>query len=151
MDGMLGIAGWRWLFIMEGIPTVVFGIYMYYTLADGPDSNGLLSAEEQGWLLQRYVCTSWGWDGDGMCVCCIHTPCTPDPTYTLYHADCKQTRAQVGWVHQQHAAHGRVLATGARGTVRILAFKMQLPSMYARPMGKMGCACTMWVVNIVAF
>ncbi len=60
MDGMLGIAGWRWLFIMEGVPTVLFGVYMYYTLADAPDSDGLLSLEEQGWLLQRWV-GGWGW------------------------------------------------------------------------------------------
>lgn len=53
MDGLFGIAGWRWLFIMEGVPTVLFGLYMYRTLADGPCSDGLLTLEEQGWLLQR--------------------------------------------------------------------------------------------------
>lgn len=55
MDGVLGIAGWRWLFIMEGVPTVLFGVYLYRTLADGPGSDGLLTLEEQGWLLQRCV------------------------------------------------------------------------------------------------
>jgi ACS family 4-hydroxyphenylacetate permease-like MFS transporter len=48
MDGFLGLAGWRWLFLLEGLPAVAFGIACLFYLDDGPaQSNWLSEAEKQ--------------------------------------------------------------------------------------------------------
>jgi ACS family tartrate transporter-like MFS transporter len=46
----LGMQGWRWLFIVEGIPAVVFGIATYFYLTDWPREAQWLSGEERGWI-----------------------------------------------------------------------------------------------------
>ena len=47
MDGALGLAGWRWLFIIEGVPSIVFGVITFFYLKDGPRDATWLSADEQ--------------------------------------------------------------------------------------------------------
>jgi len=47
MDGALGIAGWRWLFILEGVPSVLLGVVTFFYLKDGPRDAPWLSADEQ--------------------------------------------------------------------------------------------------------
>ncbi|KAL6247683.1 hypothetical protein RBB50_005031 [Rhinocladiella similis] len=37
MDGVGGHAGWRWIFLMEGIITVVFGLVAYFLIVDFPE------------------------------------------------------------------------------------------------------------------
>jgi sugar phosphate permease len=37
MDGIGGLAGWRWIFIIEGIITVVLAITAFFTIIDFPD------------------------------------------------------------------------------------------------------------------
>lgn len=32
MNGVGGLAGWRWLFILEGIPAIFCGIYTFFFL-----------------------------------------------------------------------------------------------------------------------
>jgi len=36
MDGLLGLSGWRWLFLIEGLPTVLFGLIALRVLVDKP-------------------------------------------------------------------------------------------------------------------
>jgi ACS family tartrate transporter-like MFS transporter len=45
-----GIAGWRWLFILEGIPAVVLGIATWLYLTDKPEDAHWLSDDEKTWL-----------------------------------------------------------------------------------------------------
>jgi ACS family tartrate transporter-like MFS transporter len=45
-----GMPGWRWMFILEGVPAVLFGIFTYYYLTDRPDDADWLTAEEKQWL-----------------------------------------------------------------------------------------------------
>lgn len=47
MNGVLGVAGWRWLFILEGVPSIIFGIVTFMYLKDRPADAAWLSAEEQ--------------------------------------------------------------------------------------------------------
>jgi D-galactonate transporter len=56
MSGLLlnvdyfGLHGWRWLFIVEGIPAVVFGIITIFYLTDWPKEAAWLPADEREWL-----------------------------------------------------------------------------------------------------
>jgi len=47
MDGILGLRGWQWLFIAEGLPAVVLGFVVLRLLADRPETAAWLSKEEQ--------------------------------------------------------------------------------------------------------
>lgn len=50
MDGMGGLAGWKWMFIFEGIPSAVVGIIALYYLTDVPAKANWLSKNEREWL-----------------------------------------------------------------------------------------------------
>lgn len=45
-----GLAGWRWLFILEGLPAVLLGIVTLFYLTDRPQQAKWLSPEEREWL-----------------------------------------------------------------------------------------------------
>ena len=53
MHGRGGLAGWQWLFLLEGIPTVLLGVLTFFILPDTPRQARWLSAEEKGWLQER--------------------------------------------------------------------------------------------------
>jgi MFS transporter, ACS family, tartrate transporter len=46
-DGLFGVAGWQWLFIVEGVPAALLGVGLYFMLADRPSEARWLTAEEQ--------------------------------------------------------------------------------------------------------
>jgi len=46
----LGIAGWRWLFILEGIPAIVFGVVSIFYLTDWPRQAKWLPDDEREWI-----------------------------------------------------------------------------------------------------
>ncbi|MGZ8194726.1 MAG: MFS transporter [Methylosarcina sp.] len=50
MDGFLGWRGWQWLFLVEGIPSVLLGFVLYFWLTDRPAHASWLSKEEKIWL-----------------------------------------------------------------------------------------------------
>ena len=45
-----GLQGWRWLFIVEGIPAIVFGIITVFYLTDWPREARWLPPEEREWI-----------------------------------------------------------------------------------------------------
>ena len=45
-----GIAGWRWLFILEGLPALALGIITWFYLTDRPKDAAWLEPEEREWL-----------------------------------------------------------------------------------------------------
>jgi D-galactonate transporter len=49
----LGLVGWRWLFLFEGIPAVLLGIVTLFVLPDRPNEAKWLRAEEREWLVAR--------------------------------------------------------------------------------------------------
>ena len=53
MDGIWGLRGWQWLFLLEAIPAVVMGFAVLIWLPDKPGSAAWLPAEERDWLLAR--------------------------------------------------------------------------------------------------
>jgi ACS family tartrate transporter-like MFS transporter len=52
-DGALGLAGWQWLFLIEGIPSVVLGIVTWWYLTDRPEKAGWLTPDERFELAAR--------------------------------------------------------------------------------------------------
>ncbi|MGA2917518.1 MFS transporter [Methanoregula sp.] len=48
-----GIAGWRWLFVLEGLPALVLGVVTWFWLTNRPEEAGWLTPEERGWLSQE--------------------------------------------------------------------------------------------------
>lgn len=55
MDGIAGLAGWKWLFLLEGLPVVVVGLLMLKMLADRPDEATWLSDDEKQVVRERLV------------------------------------------------------------------------------------------------
>jgi sugar phosphate permease len=47
LDGKSGQRGWRWIMIIEGIPTAVLGILIWFFLADDPENAFYLTPEEK--------------------------------------------------------------------------------------------------------
>jgi MFS transporter, ACS family, tartrate transporter len=53
LDGVLGLKGWQWLFICEGVPTVLLGFVVMFYLTDGPQQARWLEPGERDWLTDR--------------------------------------------------------------------------------------------------
>ena len=54
MAGVHGLRAWQWLFLLEGIPSVIVGVIAYFYLQDGPDKAHWLSAREKD-IIKRNV------------------------------------------------------------------------------------------------
>ena len=50
LGGKFGLAGWQWLFLLEGLPAVLFSFVILRLLPDNPASAKWLNADEQAWL-----------------------------------------------------------------------------------------------------
>lgn len=51
LNGMLGLAGWRWLFLVEGVPAILLGIVALRYLTDTPEKAAWLTAAQREWLV----------------------------------------------------------------------------------------------------
>lgn len=53
MDGVAGLGGWRWIFILEGIVTVLVGCTLRWTLPDSPEMASFLTPAEKEFINRR--------------------------------------------------------------------------------------------------
>jgi ACS family tartrate transporter-like MFS transporter len=53
LDGVLGMRGWKWLFVAEAIPSVLLGIVVFLRLPKSPRDAAWLEPEERAWLENR--------------------------------------------------------------------------------------------------
>lgn len=53
MDGVGGLEGWRWIFLLEGMATVGVAVAAYFALWDFPETAGFLTEEERGFVVWR--------------------------------------------------------------------------------------------------
>jgi ACS family tartrate transporter-like MFS transporter len=53
LQGKLGLAGWQWLFLLEGLPSVLFSWVLWRLLTDKPKDAAWLSVEERAWLVRE--------------------------------------------------------------------------------------------------
>jgi hypothetical protein len=51
LNGTWGIAGWKWMFIAEAVPTILVGIFFLFFVTDRPIQAHWLSSEERNWLI----------------------------------------------------------------------------------------------------
>jgi MFS transporter, ACS family, tartrate transporter len=50
MDGMLGIKGWQWIFVIEAIPALLLGLFILRVMTDRPAHANWLAPDERNWL-----------------------------------------------------------------------------------------------------
>lgn len=53
MNGKGGLSGWQWLFILEGIPAVLFGIAVWILMPNYPNDAKFLTEEERAFAVAR--------------------------------------------------------------------------------------------------
>jgi MFS transporter, ACS family, tartrate transporter len=53
LNGWLGLAGWQWLFLLEGLPAVLLGFVVLALLTDRPEEATWLTPSEREWLSAR--------------------------------------------------------------------------------------------------
>ena len=53
MDGVLGLAGWKWMFLLESLPAVLLAPVVLAFLTDRPAGAQWLDADEREWLVSR--------------------------------------------------------------------------------------------------
>ena len=53
LDGVGGLRGWQWLFLLEGLPTVLIGAAMFWLLPDAPETAPWLRDDERSWLVRK--------------------------------------------------------------------------------------------------
>ncbi|CAN5162932.1 MFS transporter [soil metagenome] len=52
-DGRLGMQGWQWLFLVEGLPSVLLGVIALGYLTERPEEAEWLTPEQRAWLSRR--------------------------------------------------------------------------------------------------
>ncbi|KAI1742447.1 DNA-repair protein rad2 [Xylaria scruposa] len=54
LDGARGMSGWRWIMIIEGIPTIILGILVIFFLPNDPENAHFLTPEEKKLMAARH-------------------------------------------------------------------------------------------------
>jgi sugar phosphate permease len=52
LDGPLGLHGWQWMFIAEGVPTMLLGLFVLAAMTERPADAGWLTPQQRAWLQQ---------------------------------------------------------------------------------------------------
>jgi MFS transporter, ACS family, tartrate transporter len=53
LNGICGIAGWQWLFLIEGLPAILLGVIVLVYLTDRPEAAHWLIPAERHWLISK--------------------------------------------------------------------------------------------------
>ena len=64
LQGTLGLAGWQWLFLAQGLPAVLLSVVVLFALPNRPADVTWLSADEKAWLVARLEVDAAGRSGD---------------------------------------------------------------------------------------
>ena len=60
LNGRLGLTGWQWLFLVEGVPPILLSLVFFFYLPNRPADAPWLTADEQSWRERRLVEASKG-------------------------------------------------------------------------------------------
>ncbi|KAH8666961.1 major facilitator superfamily domain-containing protein [Xylariales sp. PMI_506] len=55
MRGVAGIAGWRWMFLIEGLITLIVGLFSYLLMPPGPCQTASWFRGKDGWFSERII------------------------------------------------------------------------------------------------
>ena len=50
LNGLLGLAGWKWMYLCEAVPAVLLGVFVLFYLTDRPEQANWLAPDEKAWL-----------------------------------------------------------------------------------------------------
>lgn len=50
LNGLMGLSGWQWVFLIQGLPSVLLGCAAFFVLTDDPAHACWLSASQREWL-----------------------------------------------------------------------------------------------------
>ncbi|HYM17776.1 MAG TPA: MFS transporter [Micropepsaceae bacterium] len=53
LDRFVGLSGWQWMFLLEGVPSLLLGVVVFFLLTDKPKDASWLDQESRDWLGQR--------------------------------------------------------------------------------------------------
>jgi ACS family tartrate transporter-like MFS transporter len=53
LDSVMGLKGWQWLFIVEGMPSVLLGLVTWLYLTDKPEHATWLTSKQKAWLASK--------------------------------------------------------------------------------------------------
>jgi ACS family tartrate transporter-like MFS transporter len=53
LNGVGGLFGWQWMFLIEALPAIVMGLVVLFCLPDSPRTATFLTPNEQDWLASR--------------------------------------------------------------------------------------------------
>ena len=53
MDGIAGLHGWQWMYLLEGIPAILLALCIPFILPSRPSEAKFLNADERDWLVAR--------------------------------------------------------------------------------------------------
>ncbi len=53
LNGKLGLAGWQWLFLVEGLPAALYSFVILRLLPDGPEKAAWLTTDEKTWIARQ--------------------------------------------------------------------------------------------------
>lgn len=60
MNGILGLSGWQWMFIIEAVPALVFGVVVLFYMTDRPELATWLKDDERQWLVDAMAAEQAG-------------------------------------------------------------------------------------------
>jgi len=53
MDGLGGLYGWQWLFLLQALPSIIFSFFLWFFLPTNPETCTFLSPHEKEWVITR--------------------------------------------------------------------------------------------------
>lgn len=53
LNGVMGLQGWQWLFVLEALPALILSFAVLFYLTDRPADATWLAADERAWLVNR--------------------------------------------------------------------------------------------------
>jgi hypothetical protein len=60
MDGISGLAGWKWIFILEGLAPIGVSLILYFLLPDRPETASCLTPRERQFVVNRIALRGGG-------------------------------------------------------------------------------------------
>lgn len=95
LDGLLGMHGWQWLFLIEAAPALILSVVVFFYLTDRPADATWLDTDERAWLVKRLEQQQRQTRHDYSVLRALLDPKVPGPQPGLFRRGRGQLRADV--------------------------------------------------------